>query len=70
MRRGFSITAAVLCVMAAALSGCADNYPRLPDLTKMTNILTPKERDEAIKELTSDTSTADAAAAKMPEGQK
>ncbi len=69
MRRGFMTTAAVLCVMAAALSGCADNYPRLPDLTKMTNILTPKERDQAVKELTSDTSTADAAA-KMPEGQK
>jgi hypothetical protein len=66
------MSAAMLCVTAAALSGCADNYPRLPDLSKMTNILTPKERDEAIKELTSDTSksTADAAAARMPEGQK
>ncbi len=69
MLRGFSITAIMLCVTAAALSGCADNYPRLPDLTKMTNILTPTERDQAIKDLTSDATTADAAA-EMPEGQK
>jgi hypothetical protein len=70
MLRGFSITAAVLCVMAAALSGCADEYPRLPDLTKMNNILSPKERDQAIKDLTGDQSATGATAAKMPEGQK
>ena len=60
----------MLCVTAAALSGCADDYPRLPDLTKMNNILSPKERDQTIKDLTADQPASGAATAKMPEGQK
>ena len=70
MLRGFTIAAAVLCVTAAALSGCAENYPRLPDLTKMNDVLSPKERDQTIKDLTTEQSANGAAATKMPEGQK
>lgn len=68
MLRGFLIAAAVFGV-SAALSGCAEEYPRLPDITKMDNLLTPQQRDQTIKDLQG-TSSAQAPAAKMPEGQK
>lgn len=68
MLRGFAIAAAVLGV-TAVLSGCADEYPRLPELTKMDNLLTPQQRDQTIKDLQG-TSATQAPAAKMPEGQK
>lgn len=66
MLRGLVITAVISCV--TALSGCADSYPRLPDLTKMDNLLTPKQRDEAIKDLHSGEQPAQAPAATLPEG--
>jgi hypothetical protein len=47
----------------------AEEYPRLPEITKMDNLLTPQQRDQAIKDLQGSSATQ-APAAKMPEGQK
>jgi len=68
MFRAVIITALMSCVVA--LSGCSDAYPRLPDLTRMDNLLTPKQRDEAIKDLHSGEQPAQAPAATVPEGNQ
>jgi hypothetical protein len=70
MLRGFKLTACVLCVMVpAALSGCADTiYPRLPDLGPSgVNLLTPKEQEKTIKDLTSEQKSHGAEAARAIE---
>jgi hypothetical protein len=70
MLRGLKITAGVLCVVIpAALSGCADAiYPRLPDLgTGSGNLLSQKEQEQTIKELTSEQKSHGADAAKAIE---
>ncbi|MEJ2124179.1 MAG: hypothetical protein P8Y67_02200 [Alphaproteobacteria bacterium] len=60
-----------LCVAGAALGGCSSSYPRLPDLSRMNNILSPKEQDETIKTLTNSQASQDATVAKEePEGQQ
>lgn len=68
MLRGFVIAAALLGI-SAILAGCAEEYPRLPEITKMDNLLTPQQREQTIKDLQG-TSATQAPAAKMPEGQK
>ena len=68
MFRGLIMTALVSC--AIALSSCADTYPRLPDFTRTDNLLTPKQRDEAIKDLHSGQQPAEAPAATLPEGNQ
>jgi hypothetical protein len=68
MLRGFTIAAALLGV-TVELTGCAEEYPRLPEITKMDNLLTPQQREQAIKDLQGSSATQ-APAAKMPEGQK
>jgi outer membrane murein-binding lipoprotein Lpp len=69
MLRGFTITAAIF--GSLALAGCAGNYPRLPNLTRMDNLLTQKERDARIKNLTNDSQSAkEAPASSLPEGEK
>lgn len=63
------IYAAALLSVTASLTGCAEEYPRLPEITKMDNLLTPQQRDQTIKDLQG-TSATQAPAAKMPEGEK
>lgn len=62
------IYAAALLSVTASLTGCAEEYPRLPEITKM-DTLTPQQRDQTIKDLQG-TSATQAPAAKMPEGEK
>jgi hypothetical protein len=60
-----------VCVAGATLGGCSSSYPRLPDLTRMNNILSPKEQNETIKTLTDSQASQDATVAKEePEGQQ
>lgn len=57
MLRGYKLAAAALCVVGlAALSGCAETiYPRLPDLSGVgRNLLTQKEQEQAIKDLSAE----------------
>ncbi len=73
MLRGIKLTAAVLCVVAAAsLTGCAEtSYPRLPDLTGIGgNLLTPQQQQQAIKDLSTEQQTHGAEAAKSIEGHQ
>jgi hypothetical protein len=43
---------AILAAMAAALTGCAEQpYPDLGTINKVDNVLTPGQRDDAIKDL-------------------
>lgn len=70
MLRGFKLTAGVLCVVIpAALSGCAETiYPRLPDVgASVGNLLTPKEQEKTIKDLTSEQQSHGTDAAKAIE---
>jgi hypothetical protein len=68
MLRGFTIAAIF---GSLALAGCAENYPRLPSLTRMDNLLTEKERDATIKDLSNDSQSAnEAPASSLPEGEK
>ncbi len=72
MLRGFKMTALVLCVAcSAALSGCAETiYPRLPDLGGVGgNLLTPKEQEKTIKDLTAEQQKHGTEAAKTIEGR-
>jgi hypothetical protein len=65
------MTMVAICVVGATLGGCSSSYPRLPDLTRMNNILSPKEQDETIKTLTDSQSSQDATVAKEePKGQE
>jgi hypothetical protein len=68
MLRGL-LLAGVLLGIATVFAGCADEYPRLPEITKMDNLLTPQQRDQTIKDLQG-TSATQAPAAKLPEGEK
>lgn len=70
MRRNFIIIAAALCAASATVSGCSETYPQLPDLTRMSNVLSPKEQNDTIKTLTGSQASADATAAKQDAGQQ
>jgi hypothetical protein len=70
MLRGYKLMAVALCVVSmAGLSGCAETiYPRLPDLGGIgKNLLTPKEQEQAIKDLSAEQQTHGDAAAKAIE---
>ncbi len=70
MLRSLKITAGVLCVvLPAALSGCAETiYPQLPNVgTSIGTLLTPKEQEKTIKDLTSEQQSHGAEAAKAIE---
>lgn len=70
MLRGLKLTAGVLCVvMLAALSGCSDSiYPSLPNIGPSGSILlTQKEQEQTIKELTTEQKSHGAEAAKAIE---
>ncbi len=70
MQHRYKMTMIAICVAGATLGGCSSSYPRLPDLSRMTNVLSPKEQDETIKTLTDSQASQDATAAKEePEGQ-
>jgi hypothetical protein len=70
MQHRYKMTMIAICVAGATLGGCSSSYPRLPDLSRMTNILSQKEQDETIKTLTDSQATQDATVAKQePEGQ-
>lgn len=70
MQHRYKMIMIAICVAGATLGGCSSSYPRLPDLTRMKNILSPKEQDETIKTLTDTQASQDATIAKEePEGQ-
>ncbi|WP_088348841.1 MULTISPECIES: hypothetical protein [Rhodomicrobium] len=72
MQRSFKTAIVLLCVVCSAgLSGCADSlYPRLPDLGgTSSNLLTPQQQEQTIKDLTTEQRTHGAEAAKTIEAR-